>query len=184
MALGAPSPHSSSVTFTAASFSLEEGGQTQQPRGRTANPAVNRACQFPSVSGRRSPARGLCLAHHPRGETETQTSPWEESAASSSAFISRVPGGAISSATLLHRHPPQLPCSPVALAEVPAEGPASLPTGATARPASRGTRVSFCTAPQHSISHHAPSEDQMKVRVLIQKIWLLLTPEVYSTCDK
>lgn len=30
-----------------------------------AKPAVNRAPRFPNVTVRRSPARGLCLAHHP-----------------------------------------------------------------------------------------------------------------------
>lgn len=90
-----------------------------------ANPAVNRARQFPSVSGRRSPVPGLCLAHHPRGETETQTALWEKNAASSSAFIPWDPGGTIK---LCH-----LPTSSPA--------PVAAQPGGTRRAARRGSGV-------------------------------------------
>jgi len=109
-----------------------------------ANPAANRARQLPGVSGRCSPAPGLCLAHHPGRGTETQTGPWGESAASSAAFI---PLGC-DCLCRLHASPPPRVRRP--LPEVPRLAPP------------RGPRVSDCIAPRRA----APSADRRKARVL------------------
>lgn len=75
VALGARGPHGSSVPFPAASFSLEEGGRVQQPPGRAAASSKPRSEPSAPVPEHQRPALAcaeLCLAHHPRGETETR----------------------------------------------------------------------------------------------------------------
>lgn len=83
--LRAPDPRGGSVTFTTASFSLEEGGWMQQSWGRAAVSSKTRSKPSAPVPKRHRPAlarTGVVLSSSPRGETETQTGPWGKNAAS------------------------------------------------------------------------------------------------------
>lgn len=64
----APSPHGGSVTFTAASLSLEEGGWTHQPQGRAAVSSKPRSKPSAPVPERQRPAlarTGVVLSSSP-----------------------------------------------------------------------------------------------------------------------